>query len=57
MKNQFEMNLMSTIQNLGLECNQSYININEVKHFLIKRFNFLTDDIEHKDYFNLGRIG
>jgi len=53
MKNQLEMNLVSTIQNLGLECNQSYININEVKYFLIKSFNFFTDDIEHKDYFNL----
>ncbi|MBF4474267.1 hypothetical protein [Methanobacterium formicicum] len=45
------MNMISTIKGLGLECHQETPDFEAINHFLSERYNYWTDDVEHDDPF------
>ncbi len=47
-----QISMLSTIKILGLECHQATPDFNAIEHFLINRYNYWSDDIEHPEYFS-----
>lgn len=48
---QVDLNMLSTIKSLGLECRQETPNLPAIREFLDRRYRFRIDDIEHEDPF------
>jgi hypothetical protein len=50
---QFGLAILSVLSSYGLESHSETPNIEAIQELLGKRFNFLTDDVEHEDYFKI----
>lgn len=48
------MNMVSTLQLLGLECRQQTPDLKAIDNFLTHRYNYWTDDISHDDLLGDG---
>lgn len=48
------MTMISTLENLGLECRQMTPDLPAIEEFLARRCNYWVDDCEHEDLLGLG---